>query len=204
MKSFKPKGGPGDGPPPGGGGRNAYADFHGETQTNATHASTTDPDARLIRQGRGKEAKLCHMGHLLMENRSGLIGRHADAGLRHRRTRGAPRHARPAGGAPPGDARRRQGLRRPGVRRRRPCPERHAAHRPEHQPPFGDRPPDDGPPRLRGEATAQEANRGRVSAGSRPPAASARPGTAAPPGSAGCSRSPPPPATWCASRSCWR
>ena len=37
------------------------------------HASTTDPDARLIRRGRGKEAKLCHMGHLLMENQSGLI-----------------------------------------------------------------------------------------------------------------------------------
>ena len=37
-----------------------------------THASTTDPDARLYRKGRSKEAKLCHMGHLLMENRHGL------------------------------------------------------------------------------------------------------------------------------------
>jgi hypothetical protein len=73
MKSFKPKGGPDDGPPPGGGGRNAERDFHGETRTNATHASTTDPDARLIRRGRGKDAKLCHLGHLLMENHSGLI-----------------------------------------------------------------------------------------------------------------------------------
>jgi IS5 family transposase len=73
MKSFRPKDGPSDGAPPGGGGRNAERDFHGEKRTNASHASTTDPDARLIRRGRGKEAKLCHMGHLLMENQSGLI-----------------------------------------------------------------------------------------------------------------------------------
>jgi transposase len=73
MKSFKPKDEPGDGPPTGGGGRNPEHDFHGEKRTNATHASTTDPEARLLRKGRGKEAKLCHMGHLLMENRHGLI-----------------------------------------------------------------------------------------------------------------------------------
>jgi transposase len=71
MKSFKPK--DGDEPPGSAGGRNAERDFHGEKRSNATHASTTDPDARLIRRGRGKEAKLCHMGHLLMENRHGLI-----------------------------------------------------------------------------------------------------------------------------------
>ena len=74
MKSFKPKAEAGDEPPPGaGGGRNAERDFHGEKRTNDSHASTTDPDARLFRKGRGKEAKLCHMGHLLMENRNGLI-----------------------------------------------------------------------------------------------------------------------------------
>ena len=72
MKSFKPKAEGGDGPPAAGG-RNAERDFHGEKRTNDTHASTTDPDARLYRKGRGKEAKLCHMGHLLMENRNGLI-----------------------------------------------------------------------------------------------------------------------------------
>jgi transposase len=72
MKSFKPKAEGGDGPPAGGG-RNAERDFHGERRTNQTHASTTDPDARLYRKGSGKEAKLCHMGHLLMENRNGLI-----------------------------------------------------------------------------------------------------------------------------------
>jgi transposase len=71
-KSFKPKAEGGDEPPVGGG-RNAERDFHGERRRNDTHASTTDPDARLFRKGRGKEAKLCHMGHLLMENRSGLI-----------------------------------------------------------------------------------------------------------------------------------
>jgi transposase len=73
MKSFKPKDGGGDEPPARGGGRNAERDFHGEKRSNDTHASTTDPDARLYRKGRGKEAKLCHMGHLLMENRHGLI-----------------------------------------------------------------------------------------------------------------------------------
>jgi transposase len=73
MKSFKPRDGGGDEPPARGGGRNAERDFHGEKRSNDTHASTTDPDARLYRKGRGKEAKLCHMGHLLMENRHGLI-----------------------------------------------------------------------------------------------------------------------------------
>jgi hypothetical protein len=40
---------------------------------NATHSSTTDPDARVFRKSAGKEAKLAHMGHLMMENRNGLI-----------------------------------------------------------------------------------------------------------------------------------
>ena len=62
-----------DEPPASGGGRNAERDSHGETRRNDTHASTTDPDAGLNRKGRGKEAKLCPMGHLLMENRHGLI-----------------------------------------------------------------------------------------------------------------------------------
>ena len=53
--------------------RNAEIDFHGQTRSNATHVSTTDPEARLYRKGKGKEAKLCFMGHALMENRNGLI-----------------------------------------------------------------------------------------------------------------------------------
>jgi transposase len=72
MKSFKPKAGA-DGPPPEGGGRNGEANFHGEKHTNETHASTTDPEARLYRKGPGKEAKLCFIGHALMENRNALF-----------------------------------------------------------------------------------------------------------------------------------
>jgi transposase len=74
MKSFVPKDDGGKSPSAkGGGGRNAERDFHGEKRRNDTHSSTTDPDARLFRKGAGKEAKLCHMGHLMMENRNGLI-----------------------------------------------------------------------------------------------------------------------------------
>ena len=68
MKSVKPKDGSGE-PPAQGGGRNAEADFHGQKRSNDTHASTTDPDARLYRKGKGKETKLCFIGHGLMENR---------------------------------------------------------------------------------------------------------------------------------------
>jgi len=68
MKSVRPKDGSGEPPAPGGG-RNAEADFHGQKRSNDTHASTTDPDARLYRKGKGKETKLCFIGHGLMENR---------------------------------------------------------------------------------------------------------------------------------------
>jgi transposase len=54
-------------------GRNAEVNFHGQKRSNETHASVTDPDARLYRKGEGKEARLCYMGHALMENRSGLV-----------------------------------------------------------------------------------------------------------------------------------
>jgi transposase len=70
LKSFRPKDTP---PPEGGGGRNPEVDFHGEKRLNRTHASTTDPEARLFKKGKGKEAKLCFMGHVLMENRHGLV-----------------------------------------------------------------------------------------------------------------------------------
>ncbi len=69
LKSFRPK----DAPPPEGGGRNPEVDFHGEKRLNRTHASTTDPKARLFKKGKGKEAKLCFMGHVLMDNRHGLV-----------------------------------------------------------------------------------------------------------------------------------
>lgn len=80
MKSFRPKGlSPGDGSgdsggdPPPEGGRNAEVNFRGENRSNETHASTTDPDARLYRKGDGQAAQLCYMGHALMENRHGLV-----------------------------------------------------------------------------------------------------------------------------------
>jgi transposase len=52
---------------------NPTVDFHGEKRSNKTHQSTTDPEARLLKKGKGKEAKLCFMGHALMENRHGLL-----------------------------------------------------------------------------------------------------------------------------------
>ena len=70
LKSFKPKDRPKDDPPTGG---NREVDFHGEKRSNKTHESTTDGDSRLFRKGRGKEAKLTYMGHILTENRNGFI-----------------------------------------------------------------------------------------------------------------------------------
>ena len=70
MKSFRPKDGSGEPPGPG---RNGERDFHGETRSTETHASTTDPDARLYQKANGQAAKLCHMGHVLIENRHGLV-----------------------------------------------------------------------------------------------------------------------------------
>ena len=72
LKSFKPK--EGDSPKttdldPG----NPSVDFHGERRSKATHQSTTDPEARLLRKGKGKEAKLVFMAHALMENRNGML-----------------------------------------------------------------------------------------------------------------------------------
>ena len=142
MKSFRPKsedappGGEGpDGPPPDAAvadrpeddalpetmptpqpsrhGRNAEVDFRGRRRSNATHASTTDPDARLYRKSAGTGAVLCFMGHALMEKpqRPRRAGR-ADAGLWPCRTARGPRHdPRPFAGldAAP-DARGGQGL----------------------------------------------------------------------------------------------
>jgi transposase len=70
LKSFKPKDRQ-DEPPDDPG--NPTVNFRGEARSNTTHASTTDPQARLYRKGPGREAKLCYMGHVLMENRHGLV-----------------------------------------------------------------------------------------------------------------------------------
>src|SRR6202789_1706695 len=83
MKSFRPRNsrpknssgegpgsGPGDPPQPG---RNGEVDFRKTKRSNATHASTTDKDARLYRKGAGQESRLAYLGHVLMENRNGLV-----------------------------------------------------------------------------------------------------------------------------------
>jgi hypothetical protein len=70
LKSFQGK--DQQNPPPDDPG-NPTIDFHGETRSNQTHESTTDPDALLARKGSGKEAKLSYTGNLLVENRNGLI-----------------------------------------------------------------------------------------------------------------------------------
>ena len=70
MKSFRPKDGSGEPPPPG---RNGEADFRRTKRSNETHASTTDKDARLYRKGDGQESRLGYLGHALMENRNGLV-----------------------------------------------------------------------------------------------------------------------------------
>jgi len=56
-----------------GGGKDQWVDWRGQKRSNATHRSTTDPEARLARKGNGKEAQLSHSGHVLMENRNGLV-----------------------------------------------------------------------------------------------------------------------------------
>ena len=72
QKSFRPKDGSDD-QRPGGGGRNAQADWKGQPRTNDTHASTTDPDARTYRKSHNTASILCYQGHVLMENRNGLV-----------------------------------------------------------------------------------------------------------------------------------
>jgi transposase len=70
LKSFSPKDG-NDGPDAEE--KNPSIDFHGQKRTNDTHQSTTDPEALLAKKGHGKEAKLCFTGHVLMENRNGMV-----------------------------------------------------------------------------------------------------------------------------------
>ena len=79
QRSFRPK----DGSDEGG------SNFHGQTRKNDTHQSTTDPDSRLYRKAAGREAKLCYMGHVTMDNRHGL----AVAGMLSKATGTAERRA---------------------------------------------------------------------------------------------------------------
>ena len=70
MKSFVAKDGSGGPPSPG---RNGERDFHGEQRSNETHASTTEPEAKLSKKGKGKEAKLAYTGNVMTENRNGFV-----------------------------------------------------------------------------------------------------------------------------------
>ena len=116
FRSFKRK----DGEPPRSKGDGAgMVDFRGEKRTNATHESSTDPDAKLMRKGNGEPAKLSCGAHALMENRHGLL---VDLAIPRRdacRTEGGSALAgSPApGSAEAAHARRRQGLSQQGVRR---------------------------------------------------------------------------------------
>ena len=113
MKSFRPKNASGEGPGSGPGepppGRNREIDFRKTKRSNATHASTTDKDARLYRKGAGQESRLAYLGHTLDgEPQRARGGSRGDLGERNGRARGG-------GGFQPAlaqgsDARRRQGL----------------------------------------------------------------------------------------------
>ena len=99
IKSFRRRDGSdrdGDGP-----GRNVERNFHGEKRSNETHRSTTDPEARLYKKGDGQPAKLCYMGHALMENRNGLAvdgGASLASGMAEREAALALLDRRPPGG----------------------------------------------------------------------------------------------------------
>src|SRR5438477_6661161 len=71
LKSYRPR--DEQDPPAGSGGRNPYMDFRGQRRSRDTHSSRTDPEARLYTKGAGQTAKLCYMGHVLTENRHGLV-----------------------------------------------------------------------------------------------------------------------------------
>ena len=70
LKSYHPRD---EQDPPAGGGRNREVDFRGQRRSRETHVSSTDPQAQLYTKGSGQTAKLCYLGHLLTENRHGLV-----------------------------------------------------------------------------------------------------------------------------------
>ena len=116
---------------PGGGGRNAQADWKGQPRSNDTHASTTDPDARNYRKSHNTASILCYQGHALMENRNGLVVSavvsHADGCRRTQRGIGDARCDADHDRSP--QRRRRQSLRHRRLRRRVPRAQGHAPRR---------------------------------------------------------------------------
>ena len=145
MKSFRPK----DEPPTPGPGRNREVDFRGESRTNDTHESTTDPDCRLYKKSPGAGARLCHLGNLVMEHRGGFIVN----------TLSVPPAGNAEREAAAQDPRGRQGLHHrvcAGVARNRP----HPAHRSKrHPPPLGPRWPHHPPSGPCGEPQDPKAHR---------------------------------------------
>jgi hypothetical protein len=127
-KSFRPKDGTGQPPGPGG-----DIDFRGEKRKNQAHESSTDPDARLWTKSRGSQAKLSYMGHVLMENRNGLLLQTFLTEANGRAERDAALLMAEA--LPPGKRvtmGRGQGLRHAGIRKGTPRDEHHPARGAEH------------------------------------------------------------------------
>ena len=170
MKSFVAKDGSGEPPSPG---CNGERDFHGEKRSNETHASTTEPEAKLYKKGKGKEAKLSYIGNVMTENRNGFVVEaellpvsgtvEREDGQGHDRASFAGRAAH--------HRRRRQGLRHRRLRRRHARVQRDAAHRAKHdRPPLRHRRAHHPPFRLRDQpAGSASASRSR-SARARPSA----------------------------------
>jgi transposase len=126
QKSFQRKDGKTDGD---------AKNFHGQTRTNDTHASKTDPDAKLYRKSSGAESRLAYLGHLLIENRHGLIvdAIRRPSGTRRRAV--AVARAVEACAVAATNRRRGQSLRRLRIHRRHPRIGLHAARRPESEAP---------------------------------------------------------------------
>ena len=197
LKSFKKKG---TGAPPPDDPGNPTVNFHGERRSNATHASTTDPEARLSRKSHGHEAKLAYHGHVLMENRHGLVvdtcvtSGHGDRGTGDGRRDGhepaarAPRSG-PTRAMTPGASSRhsaRSGSRHMSRRTSaEPAPARSMTGRPAMR----------GTPSVSRNASASR----RSSAGSRRWRSCGRRAIAECVGSGGCSPWPPRCTTWCGS-----
>ena len=164
IKSFRPRDEkPEDREPPDDPG-NPTVNFHGEKRSNATHASTTDPEARLAKKGKGKEAKLSFSANALMENRKRPAGRRQDRrGHVHRGDVRGDRNGRElAGRLAPDHHGRRQGLRRPSVHRRVQVAEHHASCGTEHRPirRLANRHANHAAPRLRDQSAQAQARRG--------------------------------------------
>jgi transposase len=173
MKSFRRKNGSDEPPGPG---RNGERDFRREKRSNETHASTTDPDARLFRKANGQESRLAYLGHALMENRNGLIvdaqATHATGTAERETALAMIERSRQKTGKPvPRDARR-QALRCGQLHRRTAGAGHHPACRDQrHGQQAGQGQEDPGrqahhpPPRLHRQPADQKAHRGRVRMG---------------------------------------